>query len=115
VSRRLTGVSTPFGPVIRVAGGCSAVQRRWRFLAAGLATGNGDLTSARGPNGASRITHCKERRPTVRFCNETPVQRINSNLSNRPWGPFREPACRRIVGAEAHRIGLWDLWLLPIS
>ena len=115
MSRRLTGISTPFGLVIRVAGGCSAVQRRWRLLAAGLATGNGDLTSAGGPNGASRITHRKERRPTVRFCNETPVQRINSNLSNRPWGPFREPAGRRIVAAEAHRIGLWDLWLLPIS
>ena len=27
----------------------------------------------------------------VRFRNGTPAQRINSNLSNRAWEPFREP------------------------
>jgi hypothetical protein len=27
----------------------------------------------------------------VRFRNEALAQRNNSNLSNKPWGPFREP------------------------
>ena len=31
------------------------------------------------------------RRSTVLSRNEVPAQRTNSNLSNRPWGPFREP------------------------
>jgi hypothetical protein len=31
------------------------------------------------------------RRSTVRFRNGARVQRSNSNISNRPWGPFRGP------------------------
>ena len=31
------------------------------------------------------------RRSTVRFRNGAPAQRNNSNISNRPWGPFRGP------------------------
>jgi hypothetical protein len=27
----------------------------------------------------------------IRFCNGTPGQGINSNLSNKSWEPFREP------------------------
>jgi hypothetical protein len=36
------------------------------------------------------------RRSTVRFRNGAPAQRINSNTSNGPWGPFRGPSSSHI-------------------
>src|SRR5690348_8772564 len=52
------------------------------------------------------------RRSTVRFRNGAPVQRIKSNTSNSPWGPFRGPSSSHIEprGASICLLRSAELW-----
>jgi hypothetical protein len=49
------------------------------------------------------------RRSTVRFRNGAPAQRINSNLSNWLWEPFREPIGPGSSPGQDH-VGIGPLW-----